>query len=93
MEDKRQTIQLGPYVMVWVALVMLTGLTVSVAGLHLGAVSVLAAVAVAGVKGTLVLFHFMHLKHEPPVFKLMLALAISILVIILAVTFTDVAFR
>jgi len=79
--------------MVWVALVMLTGLTVTVAGLHLGAASILVAIAVAAVKGTLVLSRFMHLAQEPPVFKVMLGVAISILVVIMVFTFVDVAFR
>ena len=89
----RQPLPLTTYVTVWVALLMLTGLTITVASLHLGAWSVLAAIIIATVKGTLVLLYFMHLLHEERVFKVMLFLALFTLTIILVLTYADVLLR
>ena len=63
MEPKPQ-IAYAKYLMVWFALLLLTGVTITVAGLEFGQWSALAAIAIATVKGTLVLFYFMHLKFE-----------------------------
>ncbi len=92
MEEKKP-LPYGLYIMTWAALVVLTGLTVTAAGLHLGALSIYTAIAIAAVKGTLVLFIFMHIKYEPPVFRLMLSVALLTIAVIMALTFSDVAFR
>jgi len=86
-------VRYGSYFVVWIALVMLTGLTVTVAGLHLAALSVLTAVAVASVKAFLVLNHFMHMKHESWFFRLMLGVAILTLAVTVLLTFTDIWYR
>jgi cytochrome c oxidase subunit 4 len=68
------------YVLVWLGLLLLTGVTVSAAGVDLGRLSVLIVLVIAGIKSTLVLLYFMHLKYEKgPLFML--------------IVFTDIAFR
>jgi cytochrome c oxidase subunit 4 len=64
-----------------------------VAGLEFGQWSALAAIAIATVKGTLVLFYFMHLKYESALFKVALMVALLTLTIILVLTFADISFR
>ena len=91
--EHRRRIPYGLYLMVWAGLLVLTALTVTVAGLHLGTASVAAAVCIAAAKAALVLLYFMHLKYEPAVFRTMLGLAVGIIVVILLLTFSDVAFR
>ncbi len=81
------------YILIWLGLLMLTGVTITVAGLNLGTLSVLGAIAIAAVKSTLVVLYFMHIKYEDRVFKLMLGLAIFTLVVILVLTFADVSYR
>ncbi len=83
----------GPYILVWLALLMLTGVTVTVAGMQLGNLSVLTAVFVATIKSTLVLHYFMHLKDESVVFKMMLGLAVFTIAAIMLLTFVDFSFR
>lgn len=83
----------GTYVVVWVGLLLFTALTVSVAGLNLGKLSVIAALAIAATKSSLVLNYFMHLKYEDRVFKIMLLVALLTLATILGLTFFDVSFR
>ena len=91
--ERHASISLGTYVMVWLALLVLTAATITAAGLHFGNFSVLAAIVIATIKGTLVLMYFMHLKYEERVFKLMLLLALFTLTVIMVLTFIDVALR
>lgn len=83
----------GAYLMVWLALVVLTGATVTAASLQFGQWSALAAILIATLKGSLVLFYFMHLRCESWIFKLSLMLALLTMTIILLLTFTDIAYR
>lgn len=81
------------YILIWFGLLILTGVTITVAGLNLGTLSVLGAIVIAAVKSTLVVLYFMHIKYEDRVFKMMLGLAIFTLVVILVLTFADVSYR
>ena len=53
------------YLAVFVALMILTVVTVSVSGLHLAVpIAIAVALVIAGIKGSLVASYFMHLKGE-----------------------------
>lgn len=82
------------YVWVWVGLFILTGMTVSMAGMNLGRLSILIVLAIAVIKSGLVLSYFMHLKYETGLlFKLMIPIVLAVLTIFIGLTFTDIAFR
>jgi cytochrome c oxidase subunit 4 len=81
------------YLLTWIALLILTAVTVTVAGMHLGKISPLTAVVIAGVKASIVLSFFMHLKYEKSLFRTMVYVAIGVFVIFIGLTFTDVLFR
>jgi len=81
------------FAIVWACLLALTGLTIWVAGLHLGNFSTFAAMLLATLKASLVLYFFMHLKYEGTVFKLMALVTIATLTVIILMTFTDIWFR
>lgn len=81
------------YVPVWIALLALTGLSVAVAELHLGSISTLTALAVATVKAGLVLWFFMHLRHEGPLLRVLLLAPLATLGVILMLTFLDIWYR
>jgi cytochrome c oxidase subunit 4 len=83
----------GVYLLTWTALLVFTAITVSVAGMHLGKISVLAAVAIAAVKASLVLSYFMHLRDELPMFRVMFFVAILALAIFIGLTFFDPPLR
>ena len=91
--ENRVQIPIGHFLTVWAALLVLTAVTVTVAGLHLGAFSVFSSIAIAAVKASLVLFFFMRLKYEPLIFRVMLLAAVATITVIMALTFADVAFR
>jgi cytochrome c oxidase subunit 4 len=83
------------YVLVWIGLLILTGITVSVAGMNLGRLSISIALAIAAIKSGLVLNYFMHLKYEKGLllFRLMIPGILALLVLFIGLTFFDVAFR
>ena len=86
--------QTRTYVIVWAALIALTGLTVSLAGRSLGAWTVLFALSIAGIKSGMVLSYFMHLRSEKLlVFKILIPLVMALFLVFIVLTFSDVAFR
>ena len=82
------------YILVWLGLVILTGITVSMAGMNLGLLSIVIVLSIAAIKSGLVLSYFMHLKYETGLlFKLMIPIVLATLTIFIGLTFSDVAFR
>jgi cytochrome c oxidase subunit 4 len=90
---QHQPVPLSTHVMIWLGLLLLTALTVTAASLHFGGWSVFAAIAIATVKASLVLWYFMNLKYEDRLFKTMLFLALFTLTVIMVLTFFDVLLR
>jgi len=83
----------GIFMVVWLALIVLTGLTVVVAGVDLKAMTVTTALLIASIKTILVLMYFMHLKYEPKFFRIMVIIVVIALVTFIFITFLDVFFR
>jgi len=81
------------FILVWVALLLLTGATVAVSRFDLGALNIWAALGIACGKSALVIAFFMHLKYERPLFKLSLLATLLVLAIFIGFTFFDVLFR
>jgi cytochrome c oxidase subunit 4 len=82
------------YILVWLGLVLLTGITVSMAGMKVGRLGIAIVLLVAAIKSGLVLCYFMHLKYETGLlFKLMIPIVLAALTIFIGLTFTDIAFR
>jgi cytochrome c oxidase subunit 4 len=92
-EKERKVVGFGPYVMTWLNLVMLTALTVTVAGMHLGALSVATALVIASAKSMYVLNVFMHLKQEKRFFKIVVMIVVCTIALFIGFTFLDVSFR
>ena len=76
-----------------IALMFLTFVTIFVASLHLGVFSVTVALLIAGIKGTLILTYFMHLKYESVLLRILVALIFIIYTVIILITFIDYAYR
>jgi cytochrome c oxidase subunit 4 len=94
-EDKIHLVKYRTYVLVWMGLVILTGLTYTIAvGIRPGGWAILVALAIAGTKSGLVLTYFMHLKSEKPlIFKVIIPLVMAVFLLFILLTFSDVAFR
>jgi cytochrome c oxidase subunit 4 len=84
---------LKSYGAVWLSLLILLGLTIAVARLHITSFSVVINLLIATTKAALVLLFFMHLKDEGRFLKIMLAVAVIALTAIIVLTFSDVWFR
>ena len=92
-EGDHQLIPTGTFVLVWVALLILTGITAGASILFPGRVGVGVAMVVTPIKASLILLYFMHLKYESAVFKAMFLVAVCILAVIMGLTFFDYLYR
>lgn len=77
------------YFLIYLALLVLLGLTVAVAYLHLGVWSVLLAVSIATIKALLVMLYFMHLRHSSRLIWLFAAMGFGWLGIMIVLTMSD----
>lgn len=82
----------GAYVLIWISLLALTGISVVVAGINLSGLTIATAVIIASIKSYLVLTVFMHLRTETTVFKVFLAVALVFLLISFILLFSDYFF-
>jgi len=82
----------GIYILVWLGLLALTGVTVAVAGINFGGITVATALLVASVKSFLVLKIFMHLGAEQKTFKIFVLVALSFIIISFVLLFSDYSF-
>jgi cytochrome c oxidase subunit IV len=78
---------------VWAALIVLTGITITVARIHLGFANVIAALTLATIKASLVMFFFMDLRHEEKIIRNILFGTLFILGIFIGLAYFDVGFR
>jgi cytochrome c oxidase subunit 4 len=79
--------------LVWVALIMLLGMTVSATAMHLGRLSIYTSLFIALLKSGLVLSYFMHLRYEQGLFKVMFLVAVATLAVFIGFTFFDISYR
>lgn len=92
-EEKAHVAHYGQYLLIWLGLLALTGITVALAGINLGRWLVLTSLAIATIKSVLVLNVFMHLRSEERMFRVFVGVAILTLSIFIALTFFDYAFH
>ncbi|MGH7893187.1 MAG: cytochrome C oxidase subunit IV family protein [Candidatus Binatia bacterium] len=80
---------LGIYFGVFATLVVLTGITVAVAFVNLGAMNNVVMIGVAVIKATLVVLYFMHVRYGPRLVWALAAGGIAWLAILVAFTLSD----
>jgi len=83
---KPHVIPLKTYLAVGFALMVLTGITVTVSFINLGGWNAIIAVGIASVKASLVAFIFMHLLYDKKIFLVIFIVAITFLTIFIALT-------
>jgi len=83
----------GLNIMVWLILVSLTVITIAIAGIDLGNLTLAVALLIAGIKSVFVINYFMHIKFEDALFKVFLLLVLLVLLIVLVLTGFDVFYR
>ena len=77
------------YVIIWVALLCLTGLTTGVAYIDLGVFNTVVALAIAVAKMMLVVLFFMHVKYITGLPRIVMIAAIFWLAIMMSITLSD----
>jgi cytochrome c oxidase subunit 4 len=77
------------YVVIFVALLVLTGLTVAAAEVNLGPMNDVVALAIAVTKATLVVLFFMHVKDSTRLTKLTVVASFFWLAILITLTLAD----
>ncbi len=83
----------GTYILVWLALLAFTTITVTIAGVSLGRYTLFIALTIAAIKSALVINIFMHIKFDEPIFKTFLGISGATLLIIFLLTFFDFLYR
>ncbi|MBN2349562.1 MAG: cytochrome C oxidase subunit IV family protein [Bacteroidales bacterium] len=91
--EKHHIVKYRTYIFVLLGLLTLTGISVAVTGLNLGPFAVTVALVLAGIKSTLVLLFFMHLKFDQPVYGIMVLFVLAVFVVVMIITFLDYSFR
>jgi len=81
------------YFAVFIALMVLTAVTVWVAFQDFGAMNNVIALGIATVKGALVVLFFMHVWHSSPLTKIVLVTAIFFFLILVVFVYADVGTR
>lgn len=79
----------GPYIVIFLALMVLTAITVGVAFLHLGAFNDVVAMAIAVTKACLVILYFMHVRYSSRMSRITIAAGFVWLAIMIGITLTD----
>ena len=82
-----------PYVIVWVALVILTVTTYLTGRIHLGTWALPIALSIAVTKSLLVILFFMHLWEQKGANRLVIATSVVFVALLISLTLGDVATR
>ena len=81
------------YLAVFVALCLLTLITVQVTGHDFGRLNLIVALAIAVTKATLVVLYFMHARYSPRLTALVIAAGLAFFAILLFLTLSDYVSR
>jgi cytochrome c oxidase subunit 4 len=81
------------YLGIFLALCVLTGVTVLVTGFDFGPFNLIVALGVAFTKATLVVLYFMHARYSPRLTGVVIASSLAFFVILVFLTWTDYASR
>ena len=92
-QEKHIVVSAKTFVLIWLALLVLTGVTIKAAQMRMGELSMLANLLIASTKASLVLWFFMHLKYEHRLLKLLFFVPIATITIIIGLTFFDIWYR
>jgi len=77
------------YFAVFATLMVMTGVTVAVAYIDLGAMNAVAAIVIACFKATIVVLYFMHVKYSTRLIKLTVIAGVYWLIILMGLTMSD----
>jgi cytochrome c oxidase subunit 4 len=79
----------GLYVAIFLALLVLTAVTVGVTYINLGVFNLAVAMAIAVTKASLVILFFMHVKYSPKIIKVTVGMSFFFLAIMMIMVMSD----
>jgi len=91
--EKSHIVPYRTYIVILLALLTFTSLSILVTSFDLGPLAVSAALMFATFKTTLVLLYFMHLKFDERIYTVMVSVVLVLFLIIIVITFLDYSFR
>lgn len=83
----------GMYILVWLGLVALTAITVTIAGINFGTLTLVSALVIASAKTIMVVNYFMHVKFDSKIIKIFILICVGIYLTFIILTFSDLSFR
>ncbi|MBT3783824.1 cytochrome-c oxidase [bacterium] len=92
-DDEVHIVSYASHTLVWLGLLMLSGLTVAAAGINLGDLNLLVAMVIATIKGSLVVAYFMHVKYEKPGLQSIILIVIVFMFVVFCEAFVDFGTR
>jgi cytochrome c oxidase subunit IV len=92
-ESSGHVVPYRTFVLTWLGLIVLTGITIAVSLLDFGVLNVWIALGIASTKAGLVIFIFMHMKYERLYYRVYMFITLVILAIFIGLTFADVYYR
>jgi len=91
--EKHHIVPYYAYVVILVALLVLTFASIGITSIELGGLTVAAALLFAVVKTYLVLYYFMHLKYDKPYIGIMVGFVFLLFLVVIIITFLDYHYR
>jgi cytochrome c oxidase subunit 4 len=92
-EEKHHIVPYRTFLLVLLALLAFTFISIGVTSYDLGPVTVLTALLLATFKTILVLTYFMHLKYDVKMFGILVAAVLALIGVVIFITFLDYLFR
>ncbi len=92
-DEKPHIIPYKTFLLVLLALLVFTFISIGVTSYNLGPVTVLIALLLATFKTILVLTYFMHLKYDVKMFGILVAAVLALIAVVIFITFLDYLFR
>ncbi len=92
-EHDHQIVPYSIYLNVWLALLVLTVITVAVSYIDLRNVAIITAVLIATLKCSLVVLYFMHVRFGKPLYAIMILAVLGTYALFIGLTFADYGYR
>lgn len=91
--EEHKIVSFKTYLIILLSLICLTLLSVFVTKIDLGNVSIIVALSIAAVKSLLVFAIFMHLYYDKKMYSVMVVGVITVMTLVLIITFLDYGFQ
>ena len=92
-DEKEHIVPYRTFLLVLLALLAFTFISIGATSYNLGPVTVLIALLLATFKTILVLTYFMHLKYDVKMFGILVAAVLALIAVVIFITFLDYLFR